>query len=342
MRSIKVSKYQSIISAAAIGICILVTGLAGLSFAQAPEEEVISIETFYPSPWAEYNELHLYPHSEETQCDSAEREGLMYYDNGTHSVKVCKPDSSSASGYNWKDVNYWQLSGNDISNTNGGVVEVMGHFKVATSVTPIDGDVLTYDSATGEAVWKQPSGGSSFSNVKQFVSSQNWTIPSGVTQIMVEVWSAGGGGGGGKIKSCCQDCLGFSGSGSGGGSSSFGTLISAGGGCGGSDNGSSGCAGTSSASINVSGQAGNGSTGGMGGLSAGRGGDGGCGDGGCGGGGGGGAYGKSIFSVIASTVYSVTVGSGGIGGLAQAVNASRLQVVVAGTTVESLFTGDGN
>ena len=102
MRSIKVSKYQSIISAAAIGICIWGIGLAGVSFADPPpEEEIISIETFYPSPWAEYNELHLYPHTEETQCNSAEREGLMYYDKDEHTVKVCRWTGSK---YDWEKV----------------------------------------------------------------------------------------------------------------------------------------------------------------------------------------------------------------------------------------------
>jgi len=121
------------------------------------------------------------------------------------------------------------------------------------------------------------------SNMQVFTSSGSFTVPSGVTRIEVEVRGGGGGGGGGGISSGRDRVFGASGGGGGygmgvftvsagtvfsvtvgaggrgsetngtaGGTSSFGTLISAtGGGGGGSSTGAVG--GTSTAPLNMRG-----------------------------------------------------------------------------------------
>jgi len=126
-----------------------------------------------------------------------------------------------------------------------------------------------------------PAGGA-FRNMQYFRSSGAWTVPNGVTKILVEVWGAGGGGGssigGGYPAGGGSGAYGMGifdvasgaaytvtvGSGGGanqdGGSSSFGNLISAGGGRGapGGEASVGGAGGTSSAPFNISGQAGGG------------------------------------------------------------------------------------
>ena len=332
--------------------CAATTGMPGLAFADTrtqdgqpcpPEcvSDSMEIVTWYPSPYNEYEELRLYPKrsAEESQCNSFEQLGLMYYNQDEQALKVCWQDPGDLS-YSWEKITlgqggYWAVavSGNDIYNTNSGNIgvginsptvklDVDGTIKAAGFKMPTGaqaGYVLMTDGS-GNASWQQLSGGgSNFSNMKQFTGNQSWQVPSGVTQIMVEVWGAGGGGGGGVMCGYCWQWYGNASGGGGGGSSSFGSLISAGGGGGGMEGGTcGGCGnpgsgGTSSASINVSGQAGSGSSGGTGGFGAGSGGSGGC-NCQCGGGGGGGAYGKGIFSVTAGSAYSVIVGQGGGGG----------------------------
>ena len=73
-------------------------GLAGLSFAadeirpMVPEEEVISIETFFPSPWGSYEVLELHPTNQKSvlECDSADERGKLYYNDFDNKVYVCK------------------------------------------------------------------------------------------------------------------------------------------------------------------------------------------------------------------------------------------------------------
>ena len=60
-----------------------------------------------------------------------------------------------------------------------------------------NGKVLTSD-ANGNASWQAGggSGGLGFSHFQVFDSSGTFTVPSGVTTVMVEAWGGGGGGGG--------------------------------------------------------------------------------------------------------------------------------------------------
>lgn len=173
---------------------------------------------------------------------------------------------------------------------------------------------------------------------QRFTSNGTFTVPAGVTRIMVEVWGAGGGGGGAA----------WAGTGATGGTSSFGPLISATGGTGGTPGGDScfpgkaGNAGIGSGGvINIgtgagsvgsgytgTGGSGGGPNGGKGnainwlageagqGYASGGGGQGGAyGGWGGGGGGGGGGYSKNTYAVTPGASYTVTIGAGGAGGV---------------------------
>lgn len=121
------------------------------------------------------------------------------------------------------------------------------------------------------------------SNMQVFTSSGSFTVPSGVTKLEVEVRGGGGGAGGSTTFPGQGGCGGgygqgvftvtagsthtvtvgaggggsATGTGIAGGTSSFGTLISATGGGGGTANGSAGCAGgTSTATLNRIGEIG--------------------------------------------------------------------------------------
>ena len=90
----------------------------------------MEIVTWYPSPYNEYEELRLYPktNAEESQCNSTEQLGLIYYNKEVQALKVCWQDPSN-NNYSWKDIalgqgGYWGLSGNDIYNTNSGNIGI--------------------------------------------------------------------------------------------------------------------------------------------------------------------------------------------------------------------------
>lgn len=298
------------------------------SFAQQPQTECppecvtdsMEIVTWYPSPYNEYEELRLYPKTDESQCINDEQVGLMYYNKTDQAIKVCW--KSPATGlYSWEKIplgqgGYWELAGNDISNTNSGKVQVSG-FKMPTGA---QANYILMSDVSGNASW-QPITAANFSRSQTFTSNNTFTVPEDITQIKVEVWSAGGGGAGAG-----GYCCGFSNGGDGGASSFGNNLISASGGRGSTNIPNGGAGGTSSAPVNVSGGGGNWGgyspgvctgTGGIGGNGAGNGGKGGCAGGNgqpSGGGGGGGAYGKAILTVTPGGSYSVIVGQGGGGG----------------------------
>ncbi len=81
-------------------------------------------------------------------------------------------------------------------------LEVNGQVKI-TGGTPGAGKVLTSD-ASGIATWETPATstavtpGFSSMTTYQTAGSDTFTVPAGVTKIMVEVWGGGGGGGGGS------------------------------------------------------------------------------------------------------------------------------------------------
>ncbi|MFN5459452.1 MAG: hypothetical protein ACK5AY_06050 [Bacteroidota bacterium] len=165
-------------------------------------------------------------------------------------------------------------------------LDIIGSVKIADGSQGA-GKVLTSD-ASGNASWQSASasGGGAFSNMQVYATSGTFTftVPVGVTKIMVECWGAGGGGAGtnsgnsgggggggygkqiltvvpGNNYSVVVGAGGSGGaagvSGGNGGTSSFGTgpLISATGGSGGAaPTGIGGVGGTSSATINISGE----------------------------------------------------------------------------------------
>ena len=305
-------------------------------------QQSVKLSTYYPAPYGGYEKIRLVPNSNITPDTLCTSEGEMTYyldtlDNTNNKLLICSRDPSGLTT-KWQGATGWTLSGNNLhtSNTNYNVgvgtntpqdkFEVNGVINIQGLKMPPGssaGYVLMVDG-TGNASWQPPPSGGSFSNLQSFDTpgTYSFTIPQGVTQVMVEGWGSGGGGGGGVRCGYCWQWYGNASSGGTGGTSSFGALITAGGGGGGREGGTcggcgaSGGGGTSSAPVNVSGQAGSSQYGGNGGFGAGRGGDGGC-NCQCGGGGGGGAYGKGIFSVVAGTTYSVIVGQGGAAGDAQ-------------------------
>jgi hypothetical protein len=170
------------------------------------------------------------------------------------------------------------------TNSPSAKLDVAGTVKIADG-TQGAGKVLTSD-ASGNATWQTAAVSTgSFTNMQVYASAgtNTFTVPAGVTKIMVEVWGgggggagtnsgyAGGGGGGAYGKQILTVTAGNSytvvvgagGSAGAGGSvggnggiTSFGTgpLVSAGGGFGGQPTGAGGVGGTSTSTFNISGE----------------------------------------------------------------------------------------
>jgi hypothetical protein len=170
------------------------------------------------------------------------------------------------------------------TNSPSAKLDVAGTVKIADG-TQGAGKVLTSD-ASGNATWQTAAVSTgSFTNMQVYATAgtSTFTVPAGVTKIMVEVWGGGGGGGGtnggfgagggggayGKQFVTVTPGTGYSvvvgtggsagavgGAGGNGGLSSFGTgpLISVGGGAGGQPTGAGGAGGTSTATFNISGE----------------------------------------------------------------------------------------
>ena len=68
--------------------CVVVI-FVGIFFSLAFAQETLTISTYYPSPYGNYNELQLFPHTPiVTTCD-ATGEGTMYYDSTANDLRVC-------------------------------------------------------------------------------------------------------------------------------------------------------------------------------------------------------------------------------------------------------------
>lgn len=230
--------------------------------------------------------------------------GSAIIDNGTGTIRF---HSNSTANYiqsglsltngSTKDLFFGSIYGSGSyftikSNGNVGVgttspnakLDVNGTVKI-TDGTEGAGKVLTSD-ASGNASWQTATtSGAGFTNMQVFstAGTSSFTVPAGVTKIMVEVWGAGGGGAGtnsgyaagggggaygkqfitvtpGTAYSVVVGTGGAAGTagvaGGNGGLSSFGTgpLISSGGGAGGQPTGTGGAGGTSTAAFNISGE----------------------------------------------------------------------------------------
>lgn len=167
-------------------------------------------------------------------------------------------------------------------------LDVAGSVRITDGTEGV-GKVLTSD-ASGVGTWQTPAGGGGFSNMQVFSSpgASDFTVPAGVTKLMIQV--RGGGGGGGK-GNAGGGAVGQGGSGGGygmgifsvtsgsihavtvgaggvgsaggtctvgapGGTTSFGIIISATGGGGGGGCGSSSTPGSSTAPLNMTGEKG--------------------------------------------------------------------------------------
>lgn len=85
------------------------------------------------------------------------------------------------------------------TNSPGVKLEVAGHVKITDGTEGLN-KILTSD-ANGNASWQNPPGGGpngGFSNMQVFPTAglPTFTVSTGVTKVMIEVWGAGGGGAG--------------------------------------------------------------------------------------------------------------------------------------------------
>ncbi len=124
---------------------------------QQTDQEILTITTYYPSPYGVYQTLRLYPNGNFTPGDSCTNAGEMSYNVDTNQVYVCN-------GSNWVSIG----------------------------------------------------GAGAFTQFKVFNSSGSFTIPAGVTRIMVEVWGGGGGGAWSDNNVLRRVCAGGGGGGAGG------------------------------------------------------------------------------------------------------------------------------
>jgi hypothetical protein len=217
-----------------------------------------------------------------------------YYVFGSPQLKLYSTNNSTTGSYGIQALKAGVGSGNLIINETGGNVgigstsptaklDVNGTVKI-TDGSQGSGKVLTSD-ASGNASWQTAAvSAGSFTNMQVYstAGTSTFTVPAGVTKIMVEVWGGGGGGGNssatvtgtvgsgagggygrsifsvvpGQNYSVVVGAGGVAGSGD-GGTSSFGSIINATGGIGGNSIGGSTFktpnGGTSNGTFNVTG-----------------------------------------------------------------------------------------
>jgi hypothetical protein len=132
-------------------VMILFLGIT-LCSAQEPQEESITITTYYPSPYGVYRTMRLSPSSRPDSC----QEGELYYDDGTGSYDA---------GLYWcDDTPAWQAFGgggfwavspsdpNDIYNTN------TGNIGIGTASPGAKLEVLSSDTSVGVDIINATSG----------------------------------------------------------------------------------------------------------------------------------------------------------------------------------------
>ncbi|MDD5347325.1 MAG: hypothetical protein PHT59_01780 [Candidatus Omnitrophica bacterium] len=69
---------------ASLFLCLSI--IAGISLAHAaPQQDKVTITTYYPAPYGVYKTLQLYPSNQPAPGSAAQKRGVMYY-NGTYNV----------------------------------------------------------------------------------------------------------------------------------------------------------------------------------------------------------------------------------------------------------------
>ena len=95
-------------------------GFYALVFAQ--NEENITLETYYPSPYGSYKAIQLYPIDEPGNCNS-DNEGAIYFNNTFKRPYYCNGTTWELLGNPFFSY-FWDFSGGKIFNMNKGNVGV--------------------------------------------------------------------------------------------------------------------------------------------------------------------------------------------------------------------------
>jgi hypothetical protein len=145
------------------------TFLNFLAFSQGQPQnpEAITITTYYPAPFGVYEQLRLFPIAAPPAADcNLNSEGTMYFDNGSHQLKVCR--QNAAGQFVWQSAGLWTLNGDNLypddTNWNIGIgttspqakLDINGQVKIRGG-SPAQGRVLTSDNS-GLATWEVNTG----------------------------------------------------------------------------------------------------------------------------------------------------------------------------------------
>ena len=91
--------------------------------------ETVTITTYYPAPYGVYNVLKLFPIAAPAACT----EGEMYFNSTSHNLFYCNNTLA------WQSLGggLWAINGNDIQNTNIGLVDVLTNLRLPVGTTAI-------------------------------------------------------------------------------------------------------------------------------------------------------------------------------------------------------------
>lgn len=171
----------------------------------------MTLETWYPSPYNEYEELRLYPVQRDANYCTDDKRGLLYYNEVDNKVYVCKGPVGNTV---WKEVGegYWALSGSSLypANTNYNVgigtttpnskLHIAGNLQVDNDINSLQKIKAQSMEATGQISASTLTG-----------SSISAATVTGNSQLCIAsdcrtTWPAGGGGGGGCGCSLTGNC----------------------------------------------------------------------------------------------------------------------------------------
>ncbi|MFA5271539.1 MAG: hypothetical protein WC412_04250, partial [Candidatus Omnitrophota bacterium] len=118
---------------------------------KAQNAETLTITTYYPSPMGVYQNLRLFPVATAplSACDSADEEGIIYYNNaaGQNQLMICRETAPLT--FNWQPVGggFWGLSGNNLTANetawNIGIGTTAPDYKLSVSDTIHSAKALT-------------------------------------------------------------------------------------------------------------------------------------------------------------------------------------------------------